>query len=576
MVKKITIFLFIFVVLLPQPFLLGQEKLPSQPKMFIQEHPEEKISLEEKLSKIVDLDYKDADVLNVIRSLAWSNDLNVVIGQEVKGKVTLTLKAVPLRSALEAVLKISGLVYSIRDEVIYISKGDVEAIELVSEVVFLKYLSSAEAQTLITKTLSPKGDIQVNEPSNSLVITDFPSNIEKAKVLLKKVDMAPRQVIIEAKIVDVSLNDLAAYGIQWDIDYTPGKGLFKRNTSFPEEASATISLPEASEGLTGGQITLNGLSLKDLSVSATLDALVKNGKATILASPSIAVLNGQEARIVIGERYPYTERTQTTTGTTETVKFVDIGVTLRVIPQINDDGYITMSLHPEVSSLQSALDAGPRITTREADTMVRVKEGETLIIGGLIQHNEQISREKVPILGSIPFLGALFSRWDKSYEQKELAVFITPQILYSNEEKELLSKVEEKDKILLTTAAGVNLVERIFEQALALEEGKALSVKGKSIKEKRLQAARLYEHIYSNYPHNARAPEALYRAGMIYYKYKDTRNAGNIFDTLLSDYPETTFARKVMPLYEKLKLELGDIKGPRPLDLKTVEKLGQQ
>ena len=300
MVKKITIFLFIFVVLLPQPFLLGQEKLPSQPKMFIQEHPEEKISLEEKLSKIVDLDYKDADVLNVIRSLAWSNDLNVVIGQEVKGKVTLTLKAVPLRSALEAVLKISGLVYSIRDEVIYISKGDVEAIELVSEVVFLKYLSSAEAQTLITKTLSPKGDIQVNEPSNSLVITDFPSNIEKAKVLLKKVDMAPRQVIIEAKIVDVSLNDLAAYGIQWDIDYTPGKGLFKRNTSFPEEASATISLPEASEGLTGGQITLNGLSLKDLSVSATLDALVKNGKATILASPSIAVLNGQEARIVIG------------------------------------------------------------------------------------------------------------------------------------------------------------------------------------------------------------------------------------------------------------------------------------
>lgn len=528
------------------------------------------VSFEDKMDMKISIDYKDADILNVLRSLSWTYKLNVVTNPDIKGKVTLSLKDITVTEALDAIITICGLTYNVKKNIIYISPGDTEAVELVSEVIFLKYTKAVDAQNLLRKVLSAKGDIKTDEVANSLIITDFPSNIRKVKNLLEKVDIPPRQVLIEAKIIDMTSSDLEALGVTWNIDYAPGAGLFKRSTKYPEELDTTISMAEESSDLTGGQFNINTLTLKHMTITATLDALIRDGKANVLASPSIAVLNGQEARIIIGERYPYKERTQTTTGTTETTKFVDIGTTLRVTPQINDDGYITMKVHPEVSSLAAALDAGPRVTTREADTTVRVKQGETLVIGGLIKQDDSGSEDKIPFFGDIPFLGFFFKRQEHEIERKELAVFITPNILYSRDEKEKELGYEEAKRhevyVNLTKTAELSVVERLYQQAKALDMGQGIESVRKDKKIRKSQALNMYEHIYYEYPDSVRAPQTLLAAGKIYmYYYEDYRRAKESFARLISDYPNSECAEEARKLYEKLeKMSPNNGKGKAP------------
>lgn len=508
--------------------------------------------LEEKLQQKIDLDYKDADLGNVLRSLSWTYDLNIVTSPDIKGRVTITLKNVTVGKALDAILTINSLTYSMKTGIIYVSQGDTEAVELTSEIIFLKYVKAADAQNMLRDMLSSKGDMKIDEMANSILIIDFPLNIKKVKLLLEEVDLPPKQVLIEAMIVDITSSDLSAIGVKWDMDYAPGHGIFGRSTKSAEQFKYTMDMEEQSSKLTGGQFSLDALTFKGLpNFTATIDALAKDGKANILASPSIAVLNGQEARIVIGERYPYKERTQTTTGTTETTKFVDIGTTLRVTPQVNDDGYITMRVHPEVSSLLTALDAGPRITTREADTTVRIKENETLIIGGLIKHSDNSSKERIPILGSIPILGLMFSRSERDIEQKELVVFITPHILTSREEQAKMEEAErEKVYVSLSSAANNTLVEEIYAKAHDLDNGVGLNSRRKSKNFQKAQAIDLYKYIYYEYPNSIRAPEALYRTGEIYFKHnKDYARARYMFSLLIADYPQNEYALKSQKKY---------------------------
>jgi len=514
-------------------------------------------TLHERLQKTVDLEYKNADIVNILRSLAWTYKLNVVTSPDVKGEVTISLRDVSVETAFKAILSINGLVYSIRDEILYVSSGDREIVELGTEVIFLNYIKAVEAQNLLREILSEKGDIKIDELQNSLIVFDYLANIQKIKELIVKIDIAPRQILIEAKVVDITSSVITNLGLTWNAEYDPGHGLFDRATRASEEIDFTSNMAGQSTVLTGSQLVLNAFKIKGLEVSATIDALIRDGKANLLASPSIAVLNGQEARIIIGQRYPIKERTQTTTGTTETTTFVDIGTTLKVTPQINEDGYITMRVHPEVSSLAEQLDAGPRITTREADTTVRIKEGETLIIGGLIQQQGDNSRDKIPILGDIPIIGYLFSRTAGTDSQTELAVFITPRILRSREEKELIRK-QQLDKnetyVNLEKTAELTLVSEILRKANALNKGQGVESVRKSENFRKQQALNLYQHIYYQFPDSAFAPEALYLAGLIYLdNCKDFAKAKEVFSLVISDYPDSTYKDKARSKFEKIE-----------------------
>ena len=521
---------------------------------------EKPVALEERLKQLISLEYKDADLASVLRSLAWTYKINIVTGPDIKGKVSINLQDISVEKALQAILTINGLVYSKRGDVIYISSGDTEIVEIKTEVIQLKYLTATQAQNLSRKLLSSKGDMKVNEVSNNIILTDYQNNIDKIKELLQQVDTAPKQVLIEAKIVDITSNDLRAMGVTWNFDYKPvgsRPSLFTRKTKASEELKSTVTLNEESSSLSGGQIVLNTLALKGITIGATIDALVRDGRANLLASPSIAVINGQEARIVIGERYPYKERTQTTSGTTETTKFLDIGTTLKVNPQINDDGYITMNIHPEVSAFSASLDAGPRITTREADTTVRIKEGETLVIGGLIKQTNEGSKDKVPILGDIPLLGILFSRSEGKKEQTELAVFITPRVLFSREEKMKLGrkKAELDDSDLLADQTlPLTVVERIYEKAVNLDKGVGLESVRKPEVFRKAQALSHFELIYKQFPESKRAPEAKYLSAMILKNYyKDYKKARLALLGIIQDYPKSAFAEKAKKTYAEIE-----------------------
>jgi type II secretory pathway component GspD/PulD (secretin) len=491
---------------------------------------------------VISLDYKDADINAILRSLAWSYGLNLVTSTDVKGKVTIDLKNVTLNEALDAILTASGYVHIRRGNIVYISSGATEGMDMVSEPIFLKYLKAAESQNLLRKVISQKGDIKVDEVSNMLIITDFAANIEKVKTLVNSIDIPPQQVLIEVKIVDITSKDLENLGVT----YAPY--LAKNNVG------TTVNMAGPSGTLPGGQFSINTLNFRGFSLTATIDALVQDQKANLLASPSIAVLNNREARIVIGEKVPYTEREQTTTGTTETTKFIDVGTTLRVIPTINADGYITMIVHPEVSSVSALLAAGPRITTREADTTVRVKEGETLVIGGLIKQDDNRTRNKIPLLGDLPIIGLIFQDRSKDQAQTELAVFITPKILRSREEAKLYGeKAEEEVYVNIGPTGELSIAYQLFDKADKLDKGNGLESRRKDKKFRKTQALSLFENIATQFPNSPKAPESLYRAAVIYYYYfEDEIKARDDLEKLLSDYPRTSFAKEGKPLYNKI------------------------
>ena len=500
-------------------------------------------------AELVTLNYKDASVSSVLRTLSYSYDLNLVVTKDIKGKVTVSLKNVTIDEALEAILIVNGYAFTRRGNLIYITPGPgVEGIDLTTESIHLSYLTAAEAQRLLSKVISSKGDIQINEATNSLVVTDFPANIRKIEDVLEEIDVPPIQVLIEAKIIDIQSKAYENFGTTYTVTHAPvatNQGLFGRNVGMDESLVNTTTMAGPSSSLSGGQISITTI-MKGLTVTATIDALIQQNKAHLLASPSIATLNGKEARIIIGERYPYKEKTQTTTGTTETTKFVDIGTTLRVTPQVSPDGWITMNIHPEVSSFYSALDAGPRITTREADTTVRVRDGQTIIIGGLIKKKDDRVRGGVPILKDIPILGWFFSKRSKDIEETELAVFITPHIIRTPEELAKKKDVVEEEVYLNLEGAGkLNLVAKLFEHARNLERSGSPESADKLKSHHKEAALNTYKQIVTQFPQAQNADFAIYKMGLLYYRYfKEYKAASEAFAKLIADYPDSRYRKR--------------------------------
>ncbi len=514
--------------------------------------------LKDTLQEIVTLDYKDVEIATILRSLSQTYDLNLVTSPELKGKVTVSLKDVTVQEALEVILSSGGYNYSKKGNIIYVVSSS-EDVQLASEPLILKYMKAGEAANLLKKVLSPKGDIKVDEMSNIILITDYPSSIDKVKELLKTVDAPPLQVLIEVKIVDITSQDLRNLGVTWEMDYNPGSGLFGRRTETDERITSTGSYAGPSSSLSTGQIRLDTFSIKDFSASATIDALVQDRKANLLASPSIAVMNNREARIIIGEKVPYKERTQSTTGTTETTKFIDVGTTLRVTPSINPDGYITMMIHPEVSSVTTLLDAGPRITTREADTMVRVKEGETLVIGGLIKQEDSQTHSETPVLGKIPILGFLFGNKSKDQLQTELAVFITPKILRSHEEMaiEKRTRYDEEAAVSVMSSGSLNAQSLMMAKAVNLENSTGLESRRKEDWQRLNQSLSIFSTIYTQFPDGPLAPEAAYRAAVIYFRdFDELFEAKELCGKIISDYPKSPYAAKAKSLFKRINLIL--------------------
>lgn len=525
----------------------AQEAVPNPGN--VPQESEKPMTIDQKLEQAVTLNFTKADLQGVLALLARTYDLNVLVDEDIEGTVNISLADITLKEALESILELNDYSYKIERGIIKITEMEEEA---VSEIVNVNFVDLSLASEIVTKFLSEDTSIKINDKTNQLIITDTHTKIEKAREFLKKVDVPPRQIMIEAKLIDVTITDLDNLGIEWATTGAlqlriPTKWAGQHSGDTPlRMTSYTQNTGGTSSDLTNDELVF-GFTKGGTIVTATINALVQQRKAKVLASPTITTINNVEASITIGEKYPIREQTQTTTGTLETTRFVDIGTTLRVTPMITDDGYVQMTIHPEVSSFSSSIDDGPRITTREADATVILKDRQTLIMAGLVEDDESEYRSRIPILGYLPLIGNLFSSRHKNHDQKELVILVTPYILPSGTDKPFVTASHQQE-------IGINEgAQFLYELAEELEQEITLKARKKETIPRLYEAAMSYKDISGRFPLHPLADKGLYKAGLIYYKeLKDYSQAEGAFKALVEDYPNSKFADKAKGFLSKI------------------------
>ena len=318
----------------------------------------------------------------------------------------------------------------------------------------LQYAVAIDIEEQLRGELDEKsvGSIWADERSNQVVIQAFPDRMEDIKKIIAALDQKTREVLIDAKIIKVDFTDTLSTGIQWEGMFTDlvGGGFLGSHPLQPVERIGqtfiddfTAIQPEDDNPIAGSKTTYMeqvyfGKTAKNASFEALFKFLGTLGETKLLSNPKLAVVNNQEARIHVGRKEAYITTTttsgSTTTTTAEDVNFVDVGIQLSVTPTINADGFVTMKIKPEVSSVVDVLitpsgNQIPIIDTSLAETTVMVEDNATIIIGGLRRDEETENSERIPLLGDIPWFGNLFKSQTKNTERSELLVMITPHIV---------------------------------------------------------------------------------------------------------------------------------------------------
>ena len=299
----------------------------------------------------------------------------------------------------------------------------------------------AESAQVEVRGLVGRTAIVPDRATNSLVIRTAPPNFSLLQETIEQLDVRPPQVLLEVLILEVTLDRPSQYGINWQVF-----------TSSDTTRAATIGVgPQTFSDtlLTGLQgIGLRIIRLASVDVRAIIQALATKTNVRVLSTPRILALNNEQARILVGSAVPFTSSTLTGLNAfvNQVVQFRNVGTQLTVIPTVNNDGYVTFRLLQEVSALSAqtiaAAQNAPVITTREAETSAIVKSGHTVVIGGLIGESEQTTESGVPVLKDVPVLGYLFKSRRVARSRTEIAIFLTPSVVYTDEEADSLMRRE--------------------------------------------------------------------------------------------------------------------------------------
>lgn len=354
-----------------------------------------------------------AKLLPLVARLAELANASIAVDDSVRDReVSLNVDDLTLEETLNAIASGYGLALGRKDDVYMLCDGtptDLATYRLSETASFrMKYIKAQTASGLLPTFLY--SFLHVNEAQNAVVVTAPAPMLEKIGSDFGKVDIAPPQIMIEALVVEVTSTD--------DLDAAFG--------AFYRHGSLTASTDSAT-----GDITYRTIGTLPHEFQASLKALIASGRARVRSNPRMAAVNGQQADLFIGQTKFIKVSINTSAGKQEYIQGVDVGVKLQVRPWTGGNGEITVMLQPEVSNIsEQERETGlPVLSTRRAETTVRVRDGETIMIGGLTQRQEYRTRSKVPILGDIPLLGAFFQSTKTSTINSELVVFVTPHIL---------------------------------------------------------------------------------------------------------------------------------------------------
>ncbi len=403
--------------------------------------------LQQRMKTRVSVDFREAPMEDVIKSLAQQANIDIVKGPSVTGSVTATLTDVPLAEAMDSIFTVHGFGYTTSESIVRIVPKTELAqymIKMQTRVYHVDYADINAMNKALKEMLSPQGKIAMNAETGHLCITDNEERITMIDEFIKAMDQETPQILVEARIYDVSCSIFLDLGIDWTastfttVDPITGLPTNKTNPyAFATSTSSITQTPKATGVLRLG--VLNG----DTNIEARLTAARDDIKARLLANPKILVLNGKQADIKIIQEIPYQELTQTSGGgNIGTTKFKEVGVELQVTPQITRDDKIRLILKPTFSvqngTVPVAFPAGlsgtiqtaqPIVDTRTEQTHALIGDGQTVVIGGLRKRDVQQEISRIPLLSDIPLLGELFKFRGEKAVNSELIVFITPHII---------------------------------------------------------------------------------------------------------------------------------------------------
>src|SRR5215469_9588923 len=375
----------------------------------------------------VTLDIKNGDLLDVIKLLAQESGQNIVATQNVKGTTTISLHDVPLREALDLIVRTNGLEYRQVGNIYVVGTPDElakqfgSAGETAQTVAFpIRYATPADLTKQLA-TVLPAGHFTIDPRTDTLLVTGTPDVIQTARNFMALEDIPAPQVVFEVKVLDVTKNnDTQNVGVNWT--GSTALGLFENCIS------CTGPQTQVPPVQSGNPIPFQPFTRNALFIQATINYLLTHNEASLLANPRVEALDNQQAKILVGQTYPIVYYSSQA-GQFQ-VNYIDIGVILQVTPVVNTDGYVTTTLHVERSNIQSII-AGqyPLLDNRKIDSILRVKDGDTIVMGGLVQDDTTKTINKVPLLGDIPVVGSLFKNVSATKIHSEIVFLITPHIV---------------------------------------------------------------------------------------------------------------------------------------------------
>ena len=401
--------------------------------------------LEERMKLNVSVNFDQAAIADVIKALSEQGDIDMIIAPNVTGEVTAKFTDVSLDDALENILAVHGYGYVATDSIVRIlslQELELQEIKLINKIYVIAYANIEQVANAVQGMLSERGQLAINKASNHLMVTDVDTRVALIDTFIEQADTEVPQIIVEARVYDVSCEDDLDLGFDWVAGtfttFNTTTGAATSGQLDPFYRSSFNS--KFNQATSGDAIFRFGLLDNDIDIDVSLKAMRDKIKSRLLASPKIMVLDNEEAKIKIVKEIPYQELTQTAGGgNIGTTKFKDVGVELIVTPRVTRGGKVRLDLNP-IFSVQTgsvavavpgtdAQSLQPIVDKREAKTQALIGSGETVVIGGLRKNEVVQELSKVPGLGDLPLLGELFKHRSEKSVNSELIVFITPTIV---------------------------------------------------------------------------------------------------------------------------------------------------